>query len=67
MIKIKICEELEKLKNSNEWNSTSKKFIQLQKEWKDSPFTPEYKSSPIWKDLKGQINFLILEKSFILN
>ena len=37
MIKIKICEEAERLKNSNEWNSTSKKFIQLQKEWKNSP------------------------------
>ena len=52
MIKIKICEEAERLKNSNEWNSTSKKFIQLQKEWKDSPFTPEYKSSPIWNRFK---------------
>ena len=47
MIKIKICEEAERLKNSTEWEVTSKKFIQLQKEWKYSPFTPNHKSSQI--------------------
>lgn len=52
MIKIKICEEAERLKNSNEWELTSKKFIQLQKEWKNSPFTPAHKSSQIWQRFK---------------
>lgn len=52
MIKIKICEEAERLKNSTEWEVTSKKFIQLQKEWKDSPFTPNHKSSQIWHRFK---------------
>ena len=69
MIKIKICEQAERLKNSTEWELTSKKFIQLQKEWKESPLHLNHKSSQIFGiDLKSHvINFLILEMSFILN
>ena len=52
MIKIKILEEAERLKNSTEWEATRKKFIQLQKEWKESPSIPSHKSSPIWRRFK---------------
>ena len=52
MIKIKICEQAEELKNSTDWESTSKKLIKLQKEWKESPFVPSNQSSPLWKRFK---------------
>ena len=52
MIKIKICEQAEELKNSTNWESTSKKLIKLQKEWKESPFVPSNQSQPLWKRFK---------------
>ena len=42
----------EELKNSTDWESTSKKLIKLQKEWKESPFVPSNQSSPLWKRFK---------------
>ena len=50
--KIKICEQAEELKNSNDWESTTKKLIKLQREWKESPFVPSNQSSPLWKRFK---------------
>ena len=50
--KIKICEQAEELKNSTDWESTSKKLIKLQREWKESPFVPGNQSSPLWKRFK---------------
>lgn len=47
--KLELCEQAEALKDSTEWKSTSDKFIQLQKTWKEIGTVPKKYSDEIWK------------------
>ena len=51
--KISICEKAEKLISSKDWKTTTTKFINLQKEWENSEFTPGKKSNEIWKRFRS--------------
>ena len=46
--KVKICEEAESLASSTDWNATSARLIELQKEWKEIGAVPRKKSEQIW-------------------
>ena len=56
MIKINICEKAESLSNSTDWKNTSKELINLQNDWKNSPYVPDNLSSPIWKRFRKSCN-----------
>ena len=47
-----ICKIAEKLKNSNDWEKTSRQLMKLQKEWKESKFRSGKKSQEIWERFK---------------
>ena len=46
--KVKLCEEAEAVKESNDWNATSNKLKQLQEAWKAVGPVPKSKSDEIW-------------------
>ncbi|MCE1199669.1 MAG: DUF349 domain-containing protein, partial [Marinilabiliales bacterium] len=48
-LKVEICEQAEKLKESEEWKATTDKLIQLQKKWKEIGPVPRKQSELIWK------------------
>ena len=54
--KIKICEEAEKLQNSTNWRSSNNRLIQLQKDWKNSGFSPAKNSNEIWQKFNKACN-----------
>lgn len=47
--KIKICEKAEELSVNNEWKETTKKIINLQKQWKEIGNVPRKDSDKTWK------------------
>ena len=47
--KLTICEKAENLRESTDWQGTTKKIIKLQEEWKNSEFSPAKQSNEIWK------------------
>ncbi len=51
--KEKICQEAEALKDSTEWQATTARLIQLQKEWKEIGAVPRKKSEPLWKRFRA--------------
>ncbi len=51
--KMAIIEEAEKLKDSTDWEATSDRFIELQKEWKEIGAVPRKKSEQIWKRFRA--------------
>jgi hypothetical protein len=48
-MKVDICEQAEKLKDSEEWKATTDRLITLQKKWKDVGPVPRKQSELIWK------------------
>ena len=50
--KLAIYEKAESLQNSTDWQGTGKELIKLQKEWKDSEFSPARQSNEIWKKFR---------------
>ena len=46
--KVKLCEEAEAIKESNDWNATSNKLKHLQETWKTIGPVPKSKSDEIW-------------------
>lgn len=48
-----LCEKVEALKDSKEWNTTSKEIIALQGEWKKIGPVPEKVNQAIWKRFRG--------------
>ena len=48
-LKLNICNQAEALKDSQDWNSTTKELINLQKEWKEIGQVPQKYSDAIWK------------------
>ena len=48
-LKVDICEQAEKLKDSDEWKATTDRLITLQKKWKEVGPVPRKQSELIWK------------------
>ena len=51
--KLEICEQAEKLKDSDDWKATSDKLIALQKRWKEVGPVPRKQSELIWKKFRS--------------
>ena len=52
-LKIEICEQAEKLKESGDWKATTDKLIALQKKWKEVGPVPRKQSELIWKRFRS--------------
>lgn len=55
-LKTELCEEAESLKDSNDWNATKEKLIQLQKKWKTIGRVPDKYSDKIWQRFRTACN-----------
>jgi len=51
-LKMEICEQAEKLKDSEDWKATTDKLITLQKKWKEVGPVPRKQSEIIWKKFR---------------
>ncbi len=54
--KTELCEQAESLKDSNDWNATKEKLIQLQKKWKTIGRVPDKHSDKIWQRFRSACN-----------
>ncbi|RNI30660.1 DUF349 domain-containing protein [Rufibacter latericius] len=54
--KVALCEEAESHQNSEEWDSTKEKLIQLQKKWKTIGRVPDKYSDKIWNRFRTACN-----------
>ena len=61
-LKIEICIEAEKIKDSTDWRSTTQVLIKMQKDWKDLGPVPKKHSDKIWKRFR-----VACDEFFILN
>ncbi len=52
-LKTEICEQAEKLKESDDWKATTDKLIALQKKWKEVGPVPRKQSELIWKRFRS--------------
>ncbi len=52
-IKLEICENAEKLKDTDDWKATTDKLIALQKKWKEVGPVPRKQSEVIWKRFRS--------------
>jgi len=52
-LKLEICEQAEKLKDSDDWKATTDKLIALQKKWKEVGPVPRKQSELIWKRFRS--------------
>jgi len=55
-LKTELCEEAESLKDSEDWNATKEKLIQLQKKWKTIGRVPDKYSDKIWQRFRTACN-----------
>ncbi|MDL2256872.1 DUF349 domain-containing protein [Bacteroidales bacterium OttesenSCG-928-I14] len=60
--KTALCEQAEALKDSQDWKSTSDKFIALQKEWKAVGPVPRKQADIVWKRFITACDFFFEEK-----
>ncbi len=51
--KEELCEQVEALADSTDWNETAAKIKDLQKQWKESGPVPRAQSDKIWKRFRG--------------
>jgi hypothetical protein len=51
--KLEICDQAEKLKESDDWKATTDKLIALQKKWKEVGPVPRKQSELIWKKFRS--------------
>ena len=56
LLKNQICEKAEKLENETNWNETTKKLIQLQKDWKKTGFVKGKLNDQLWNRFKKSCN-----------
>jgi len=52
-LKLEICEQAEKLKESDDWKAITDKLIALQKKWKEVGPVPRKQSELIWKRFRS--------------
>ncbi len=62
-LKLDLCKEAEKLKDSNEWKRTTNELIKLQKEWKNIGPVPKRHSDKIWKRFRAACDEFFNRKS----
>jgi len=62
-LKLNLCVEAEALKTSNDWATTTKELIRLQKEWKDIGPVPRKQSDKIWKRFRAACDEFFSMKS----
>jgi hypothetical protein len=55
-LKTELCEQAESMKESNDWNATKEKMIQLQKKWKTIGRVPDKHSDKIWQRFRAACN-----------
>lgn len=61
--KVALCEKAEALKDSTDWNSTTNKFLQLQKEWKAVGPVSRKVSENLWKRFSAACNFFFEQRN----
>ena len=61
--KLNLCIEAEALKDSKNWKETSKKIINLQKEWSKIGYTFSNNSQDFWKRFNNTCNHFFKEKN----
>jgi len=54
--KLDLCTQAESLQNSNEWNSTTEIYKQIQEDWKKIGPVPRKQSDEIWKRFRKACN-----------
>jgi hypothetical protein len=52
-LKLEICDQAEKLKETDDWKATTDKLIALQKKWKEVGPVPRKQSELIWKRFRS--------------
>ena len=63
--KSRLCEEAEKITKNQDWNTTSKKYIKLQQDWKKTGFIKGKINDNLWKKFKKSCdNFFHARKEF---
>lgn len=64
-LKLNLCVQAEALKTSDDWISTTKELIRLQKEWKEIGPVPRKQSDKIWKRFRASCDeFFNLKSEF---
>ena len=58
-----LCEKAEDLKDNTDWKSTSRIFIQLQKDWKTIGPVPRKYSEEIWKRFIGACDYFFEQRN----
>ena len=61
--KIALCEKAEALKESTDWNATSKILSDLQKEWKTIGAVPRKNADAVWKRFNEACDFFFENKN----
>ena len=61
--KTALCEEAEALKESTDWNKTTNKLIELQRQWKEIGPVSRRVSEQIWKRFNGACNAFFEKKN----
>ena len=64
-IKLKeiLCEQVDELKSSTDWVTTSKKIIQIQAEWKKIGPVPDKHNQKIWKKFRSACDYFFDAKN----
>ena len=64
--KNKLCDEAEKISNNKDWNTTTKKLIKLQKDWKKTGFIKGKANDELWNKFKNTCDkFFNAKKEFL--
>ena len=64
--KIALCEQAEALKDSTEWNATTNKLVQLQKDWKEIGLVSRKVSNSLWERFNSACNYFFEQKKKVL-
>jgi len=62
-LKLDLCNEAEKLKDSDSWKKTTNELIKLQKDWKNIGPVPKRHSDKIWKRFRAACDEFFNRKS----
>ena len=64
--KIALCEQAEALKESTDWNATTNKLVQLQKDWKEIGLVSRKVSNALWERFNSACNYFFEQKKKVL-
>lgn len=60
--KLAICKKAERLQDSTNWKKSTKEFIKLQEEWKNSEFSAGNQANEIWERFRAACNIFFNAK-----